>query len=163
MCLRTIEGQIFGTTTYYGSLDSREKAFKEVIESGAHLTAHTAKNLDVRIEGEEVWGEAVEGVQVRLRVDKAVWESGKVPTFHADVRNNGEREIVMPISGHGWGLEFDGEWYESRARPTVGLRKLPPGEEYCGVKISLGSWWLRTKNLRERIQLKPGKHTVRVG
>ena len=39
MCLRTIEGQIYGTTTYYGSLDSREKEILEVIESGAHLTA----------------------------------------------------------------------------------------------------------------------------
>ena len=41
MCLRMIEGQIYGTTTYYGSLDSREKAILEVIESGAHLTAPT--------------------------------------------------------------------------------------------------------------------------
>ena len=41
MCLLMIEGQIYGGTTYYGSLDSREKAILEVIESGAHLTDPT--------------------------------------------------------------------------------------------------------------------------
>jgi HEAT repeat protein len=39
MCLRTIEGQIYSGTEYYGSLDSREKEILEVIESGAHLSA----------------------------------------------------------------------------------------------------------------------------
>ena len=43
------------------------------------------------------WGEQVEGVQVRLRADKKVWKMGEIPAFKADVRNQGNLELVLQL------------------------------------------------------------------
>src|SRR5689334_6032488 len=41
------------------------------------------------------WSKAVEGLQCRLRADKAVWKAGEVPKFRLDVRNQGKRDLEI--------------------------------------------------------------------
>ena len=45
---------------------------------------------DVKKEESE-WGEAVDGVQARLRTPQAVWKVGETPRFILDLRNQGKK------------------------------------------------------------------------
>lgn len=106
---------------------------------------------------DDSWGEAVEGVQVRLRADEAVWTFGEVPTFKVDVRNHGPNEVMVPSHEHHWDLELDGKWHshgiDSFDAPAIRLR---PNGAHEGIVIrQLGDW-------QGAVQLAAGRHTVRV-
>jgi hypothetical protein len=115
------------------------------------------------------WGEAVEGVQVRLRADKKVWKEGEMPTFKADVRNVGTWEMLV------WQtcllhceIELDGEWYRlgvvSRQGASVKSSAFPPGRQYSDIPINFGGTsWITTKGDRTQpLRFRPGRHVVRV-
>jgi len=110
---------------------------------------------------EPSWGEAVEGAQCKLRADKLEWKVGETPSFQADVRNGGERKLVVHLSQTLCELEFDGQWYawagEVRARRSgFGLGR------YCSdIRIALDDQW-RSKPDHKPVPLSVGKHTVRV-
>jgi len=109
-----------------------------------------------------IWGEAVEGVQVRLRAEKTVWAHDETPTFTASIRNQGEFEVHgMPGKREIFELEFDGRWYRDMARVRKRPLVLAPGQEKSGIAVSLGfSWW--RKEEPNSPEILPGKHTVRV-
>jgi hypothetical protein len=77
------------------------------------------------------WGEAVEGVQCRLRAEKIIWQSGKWPKFRADLRNHGERKLYRSGAPQSWEIELDGVWYRATVLwgGTVGMWSLFPGKE----------------------------------
>ncbi len=111
---------------------------------------------------EPTWGEAVQGVQVRLRADKEVWQYGEVPTFQASVRNAGRGQLRDTMGRRViYELEFDGRWY----RDIAPVRKYPlvisPGQQKDAIRISVGQRWWR-RDVPNRPDLVPGKHTVRV-
>ncbi|NQU23551.1 MAG: M48 family metalloprotease, partial [Candidatus Nealsonbacteria bacterium] len=61
--------------------------------------------------GNIAWGQAVEGVQVRLRADKTTWKEGTVPSFKADVRNRGTRDLYAFPGQEFFEVEVDGTWH----------------------------------------------------
>jgi len=112
------------------------------------------------------WGEAIEGVAVRLRAQKRIWAVGRTPAFKIDMCNRGLRGLwIVPVPSH-WELEVDGVWY----RPTIaaslpGPERLPfaPHIEHDGLPFSpVKRWgWVRRSG-RGLLTFTPGKHAVRV-
>ncbi|KPL00195.1 MAG: hypothetical protein AMK75_05810, partial [Planctomycetes bacterium SM23_65] len=67
-------------------------------------------SLDLNPEPDDPpWGEAVEGVQVRLRADKMQWKADERPTLKVALRNDGTGKFSGLISGQQ--MEVDGRWY----------------------------------------------------
>ena len=111
---------------------------------------------------EPLWGEAAQGVQVRLRADKAAWKAGETPGLLADVRNQAEGEMFVYASQDTASMEVDGQWYNQRPGPRADLKTamLAPGKETTDVAFTLSdSWW---KENGAPLALAPGKHKVRV-
>jgi len=113
------------------------------------------------------WGEAVEGVQVRLRAEKTVWQFGETPTLKLDLRNDGERLLGFPPEQTAeYGVELDGQWYFRADKVKHIPVPLPPGGRHEGVSISLhpNGWVMpgERESEIESLQLAPGKHVVRV-
>ncbi len=120
------------------------------------------------------WGEAVEGVQVRLRAKQSTWNEGEVPRLWADVRNQGKRNLLVRTRDFGCELEVDGRWY--RCPVYLGTipppRPLPPGRQYDDIAVVLGRYWQLAVSRDARApwktgpeqlgKLAPGKHTIRV-
>ena len=126
------------------------------------------------------WGQAVEGVQVRLRAKQLKWKLGKGPQLYADVRNLGTRNLLVYRAARFWTsseLEIDGRWYR-RALPKHGYRPplsdLVPGRQFDNILVNLRRGWSVVAapsqdagetgvTLSEgRLTLAPGKHTIRV-
>lgn len=112
-------------------------------------------------EARDRWGEAVEGLQCRLRSDKAVWSVGEVPTFRLDVRNHGKRDLVIHMAQDVCKVQFDGRWFNWSAPVSIPAGTWPAGRRYDDfeVRVSLDRWWQRDG---QPIALRPGRHTVRV-
>ena len=117
--------------------------------------------LKTWLEEQESWGEAVEGVQCRLRAEKKVWKAGEVPEFKADVRNQGEREWSVFRSQEACELELDGEWYDWSGATHMMSSVLRPGEEYVDIFVTPTERWHR-KSDGAALQVSPGVHSVRV-
>ena len=120
---------------------------------------------------EPAWGKPVEGVHVRLRADEKTWKTGTLPSFKADVRNQGKRELSVLAAQHAFEVEVDGRWYFRYAPGyDVPNRKVRPGARCEDIVISLGREWLdkevnnskRSPEGVKRLVLPPGRHVVRV-
>ena len=114
--------------------------------------------------GEPPWGEAVEGVQVRLRADKEVWKAGEVPTFKADLKNLGQRDLSVALAQELCDVQFDGNWYIWVGEVDVKSSVFGPGREYNDIPISLDEHWqsMEIAGIRLPLDLEPGRRTVRV-
>ena len=128
---------------------------------------------------EQPWGEPVEGVQVRLRVDKLKWKASETPTFSLDIRNVGGEsiEFVRVAQAH-CQIELDGRWYGWAENLSVHTRVqfCGPGEQdRDAIIVELNDKWglPRVGNdltglpgaetyWGKRLKLTPGKHKVRV-
>jgi|GEM_PF-4331329 len=122
-------------------------------EIGANL------KTSVQVEGEELWGEVVDGVQVRLKSAKRMWNQGDDPSFKVDFRNNGTRELQTSLLAS-LALEIDGKPYAPRTWWHLGIiRVLPfgPGKEY-NLDIKLSQFVADGKGADK---LPPGKHTIK--
>ncbi len=121
---------------------------------------------------EPAWGEAVEGVQVRLRAEKRVWKMLETPAFVGDVRSAGKKDLTILWENQTtpWDLELDGKWYKSSrdAKPNSSPIALKAGGQVNDIPLSLAAavgdhmaW--QTADLRSVMREPgPGKHTVRV-
>ena len=111
--------------------------------------------IEVEVLRDRPWGEAVEGVQARLRAEKAQWKAGETPTLKADLRN--QSHFV-----HSWDLqqiEVDGAWYGLLDRPR-GPSLIPPGQTLSDIAVTLGRQ-MRHVELEALFRLRAGAHTVR--
>ena len=98
--------------------------------------ADEIKKLLSKSEGNENWGEATEGVQMRLRADKTIWKVGEVPAFKADVRNLGQRELLINFANWCCELEWDGQVFDQREQ-TGQARRFGPAQHYEDLDIAL--------------------------
>jgi hypothetical protein len=107
------------------------------------------------------WGEAVEGLQCWLQADEAVWKVGEVPTFRLHVRNQGKRDLDMHAAQAACKLEFDGAWFDWTGPVSIPGGTWPAGRQYDDfeVRVTLEARWA---NGNKPMNLKPGKHKVRV-
>jgi hypothetical protein len=160
------------------SLSSKERADQYVIlplvtelaQAGGWTDAATTRTLS-----EAPWGEAVEGIQVRLRAEKRVWQAGETPVFKADMVNRGNRKILVSRDYHNnWGVEIDGQLFRSAFRTTSLPVPFGPGDLLKDVEIRLeSSWqgkpvWIASRrgepplgDAAQPLHLNEGKHKVR--
>ncbi len=112
----------------------------------------------------EEWGQAVDGIQCRLQVEKGIWSAGEAPVVLADLRNDGEQEFLVTPAEQMHQIEVDGSWYRSAepAELAMFVPRLSPGGRVNGIRFSLDGRWAKTDS-GERLALAPGKHSVRVG
>jgi len=128
------------------------------------LAKAVSQALGVRLvkAGEPPWGEAVEGVQVRLRAEKRVWKGGETPTFSLDLRNRGQNPVGLNVPPHIHHVEYDGQWYTWGGLINADRPLLEPGQERRDVEqVALSSTWATKIREGERLTLAPGKHTIR--
>ena len=114
----------------------------------------------------EEWGEAVDGVQARLRPAKAAWDAGETLEFALDMRNQGEKTPHQCRAPNFCEIEWDGQWHQFGGPGDLDCKHffLNPGIQIDDwVKASLDIPWVRKKgDKEERLQVTPGKHIVRV-
>jgi RNA polymerase sigma factor (sigma-70 family) len=119
------------------------------------------------------WGDADDGVQVRLRPRQFRWNVGETPTFDVDLRNRGHKPVGVVRPADIWEVELDSVWYgrkiEKAAVPETPLEAGTEVKDW--LALPLDGKWLRDvtgqdryesdKN-QEALPLAPGKHKVRV-
>jgi type II secretory pathway component GspD/PulD (secretin)/beta-lactamase regulating signal transducer with metallopeptidase domain len=127
----------------------------------------------------EPWGEAVEGVQIRLRAAKHNWRAEEIPAFRWDVRNAGTRQYLETLADRsGVQLEVDGVWY---VWPTFlwggRVATLSAGQSLDDQLVTLSPMWSPAKpddlqpregwvvdaaEMQSSLQLAAGRHTIRL-
>ncbi len=114
------------------------------------------------------WGEAVEGMQCRLRADRPVWAAGEWPSFAADVRYRSdrpageERTVWVGDTQDSFSVEIDGRWYHPTARSVpVPKAPFPTGGETAGIPVATKAGWEDAAGKAPEA-LAAGKHAVRV-
>jgi beta-lactamase regulating signal transducer with metallopeptidase domain len=150
---------------------------QEIIERVKDWWASTGGNTEgTRNERVGPWGDAIQGVQARLRPDKFSWIEGDVPTFRADIRNQGGGEYNVAQSQQLCELEVDGARYIYIGSVRVRSSWLPPGRVYEDIPIELnGQYWFAASTSAQDskstattsgalipLKLSPGKHSLRV-
>src|SRR4030042_1077621 len=114
------------------------------------------QKTDAQVEGEEIWGEAVEGVRVRLWVEKRICRVDEEVILKSDVRNQGKRDLMLDERTGCFDVYVGARRY-SRDRNTIVLvwpAPFGPGQHYNGRPIGLRRY--------PGLELAPGKHTIRV-
>jgi hypothetical protein len=86
------------------------------------------------------WGEAAEGVKVRLRPNKVEWAAGETPTFQLDLLNQSKEDFGGCRIAQGCEIEIDGKWYLDNSSPVdCPASVIKPGSQVDGwLRISLG-------------------------
>ena len=108
--------------------------------------------------GQPRWGPAVEGLQCKLSAERRTWTLDEIPAFSFDLRNTGKRNFAF-WPAHKLELaqiQFDGKWYRwpRDVKTDSHVWPLWPGSQYNAVCITLDK--------RFAINIKPGKHIVRI-
>jgi hypothetical protein len=107
------------------------------------------------------WGQAVAGVQVRLRTGIHSWRLDESPAFLADVRNTGKATLVIAATQELCEVECDGVVYRWAHDPMNDeSAPLPPGRTVTGIPLVLTADWKSSKG--KPLNLTAGKHRVRV-
>ena len=122
--------------------------------------------VEIEVGKESAWGEAVNGVQARVRTAKTVWKADETPTFHLDLRNQGTMTWNARRVPYDCQIEVDGTWYSfdkpSGPYPAVG-DLLEPGKQIDDwATVSPDKNWGSSAGKMLHFPLAPGKHTVRV-
>jgi beta-lactamase regulating signal transducer with metallopeptidase domain len=109
------------------------------------------------------WGEVLEGVQMRVRLERQRWYEGETPKFRVDMRNKGTVELELGLTQEHWEVELDGLWYRVGASFSGWFQTLPfgPGQEHKDIEFYPGVWSRWNINGRP-LKFTPGLHTVRL-
>ena len=116
---------------------------------------------------ESEWGEAVDGVQARIRTPRVVWAVGEAPTFHLDLRNHGKKTPDQRRVPYDCQIEVDKVWYsfDEPSGPYLSVGELlkPGWEVNDWTIVSPDKDWGSFPGKPQHFPLPPGKHTVRIG
>jgi beta-lactamase regulating signal transducer with metallopeptidase domain len=113
------------------------------------------------------WGEAADGVRLRLRPNKTVWAERDQPMFRLDTRSDKER--VLPYYGpplDDFDVRLDGIWYRRNALGKLDLRSVgpSPGTERMNLHTRLNPRdWASEDSDTTMTAWSSGAHTVRIG
>ena len=102
----------FGQTSVPANGASSDSALRRDAMASAKSEARGAKSSQSFVTSTATsWGEPVEGVSVRLQVDKPFWELPVTPILRASVRNQGRESLWVARAQQPGELEVDGIWY----------------------------------------------------
>ncbi|MBW8017069.1 MAG: HEAT repeat domain-containing protein [Planctomycetes bacterium] len=108
------------------------------------------------------WGNPVDGISIRVRVNQRVWPEGMNQLIMFDVRNHpGEGTMNIFKVPDALEVEINGEWYVRQ----LALKEGTSGIEGRGKSVKnivLDEKWIRISDGKQ-LELKPGKYTLRVG
>lgn len=113
------------------------------------------------------WGDAVEGLQCRLRIDEKSPREHGVPALKADVRNDGKRDLSIAQTDR-CQLEWDGVWFEWGGGRMVPSSWFPPERSYEDIPITFTHGWFEAfpppwyRTGAPILKPTSGKHTIRV-
>ena len=115
-------------------------------------------------------GRVNDSIKVHLRAERIVWSEGENPAFRADIQNHGNYTMrIWKSPMRNWEVEVDGQWYQPGVAEYSWYVPLLPGQKVEGiqihllpVRISYPLWVKKGTNERAQLELKPGKHTIRV-
>lgn len=129
--------------------------------------AQAAENASNVSEEAQVWGDAVDGFQVRLSAPKRTWPYGETPRLTMEVRNQGTHtfRVPKPVEQACEFLEMNGTKYTRLSRKTwKSLDPLVPGRTLQGM-VSLNDRWrvwkARGKRERRPLGMSPGEYAIR--
>jgi len=117
----------------------------------AHPEIHPAGDGTTRPSADG-WGQAVEGVQVRLRADRTTWREGETPRLRVDARHRERGPFHFEWPDVTCEFEIDGQWYSIG---SVGVADLRVRRIHLDRAV-------RRKDDNTPLQLTRGKHTVRL-
>jgi hypothetical protein len=109
---------------------------------------------------EHSWGEAVWGVQFRLRCDRSLWSADETPRWQFDVRNVGEQHMVFTKAHGCMKIDIDGR---ISSFPQIGetvWRALKPGQEHRNLLFEVDNRWRLEED--HPLDLRLGRHSVKV-
>jgi RNA polymerase sigma factor (sigma-70 family) len=147
----------------FPDLDADAFRFLDAVRKELDGEARTAMDkllgpLEQQVKAE--WGKEVTGVQCRLTLDKPAWKQGEVPSFKAEVRNKGKRELLIWRTQELCEIVLDGKTLRWSGDIDAKSSAFGPGRHYKDMAVSLVAQW-KDKNGKPP-SLPPGKHTVRV-
>src|SRR5207253_7963420 len=79
------------------------------------------------------WGKEVTGVQCRLTLDKPTWNQGEVPSFKAEVRNQGDREYLIWRTQEFFDIVLDGKILRWSGAIDAKSSAFGPGRRYKDI------------------------------
>ncbi len=117
---------------------------------------------DPKPDADLLWGQAAEGIRVRLRAEKGKWAAGETPKFKVDVRNDGSHRLLLTSAPDYWGVEVNGVWYRVTIPMLGGAKGMSfgPDKRWYNLELSL-DMALGSQNENGGFELAPGWHTVR--
>jgi len=108
------------------------------------------------------WHRGPEGLQYRVRLEKAEWHEGEVPILFVDLRNRGKRDDVAIETHQTQQRVHVGDVvYERRGQSWGGLERLKPGGEHLTIPFTLCDW-TAVSNPLEPLEFPVGKQDLRV-
>jgi len=108
------------------------------------------------------WGEAVEGMQIRLSGGSL--NPGKLPSFSLDARNYGKRTMRLLLAARELiDIECDGVWYSANHPRTTMMKGLPfaPGNRWSVGWVPSSPHYWKNKDGKD-IAFGPGEQTIRL-
>ena len=136
-----------------GRLETLDKAREKF-----QLSVEKLQQPAVQVEGENGWGQAVEGIQVRLRAERQMWYDGEVPRFLVDIRNRGARKLKLAYAIDYLRIEVDKVWYRATI-PLLGdvkIYSLGPDNK-LNLYSRMESGCMRREVVVLRLWTRPGK------
>lgn len=111
-------------------------------ESGGEIEKFINQLGAGRLADEQPFGQAVDGVQFRLRCDRPRWQVGQTITWKNDIRNTGERHLVYSHAPEAVTIDVDGKVFKLPATRVVArFYDLKPGQEYQDLAFRVDRRW----------------------
>jgi len=112
-------------------------------------------------EEDKTWGEPVDGISIRIRVNQRVWPEGMPQVVYIDVRGHpGEGTVHLSKLPELLEVEINGHWYARHPPPKGTTMGISPGHGASFHNVRLGEKWRRPSDGKP-LQLAPGKYTIR--
>lgn len=110
---------------------------------------------------EELWGEAVDGVQAMLIVERRDWDFGDQPGLKAMIRNRGDTDYEVAQAQQVCELEVDGRLYRWVGAVRVRSSHFPPRRTFEDIPITLDNHW-QDKESGKPLVLEAGRYNLRL-
>ncbi len=105
------------------------------------------------------WGRATNGFAVQLRAEHSAWTTEDTVSLAVAVRNQGQRNLLVPQAQQLGELEVDGVDYHWAGHIEAKSSTFPPSGQYLDIGVNLTTNWQTQEG--KPLQLGPTWHTLR--